>query len=160
MVADMESDQDPRQLLAEAERASAAPYIDYPPTPGWYAPVVGAWAAAMVLTIGGMSDHKLVAVPILVVLIALEGAFFAWYRRYRKTNPTLTDAPPEIAVALRRYAVGVVVVVIACVLAFVLGGAVVSAVVAFVTVTGGLILYERQYAAAAAVTRERLRERR
>ena len=49
---------------------------------------------------------------------------------------------------MRRYAVGVVVVVAACVLAFVLGGPVVSAVVAFVTVTGGLVLYERRYAAA------------
>jgi hypothetical protein len=156
MVANMESDQDPRQLLAEAERAAAAPFIDYPPTPRWYAPVVGAWAAAMVLTIGAMADHKLVAVPVLVLLIALEGAFFAWYRHYRKVNPTLTNAPPEIAVAFRRYAVGVVVVVAACVIAFVLGGAIVSAVVAFVTVTGGLVLYERQYAAAAAVTRERL----
>jgi hypothetical protein len=159
MVAVMESDQDPRQLLAEAERASAAPYIDYPPTPGWYAPVVGVWAAAMVLTIGGMSDHKVVAVPILIVLIALEGAFFAWYRRYRQTNPTLTHAPPEIAAAMRRYAVGVVVVVAACTLAFVLAGAIVSALVAFVTVTGGLILYERQYEAAAAVTRQRLENR-
>ncbi|MET0323718.1 MAG: hypothetical protein ABW219_00750 [Ilumatobacteraceae bacterium] len=152
----MESDRDPRQLLAEAERASAAPYIDYPPTPGWYAPAVGAWAAAMVLTIGAMGDNKLVAVPVLIVLIALEGAFFAWYRHYRKVNPTLTNAPPEIAGAMRRYAVGVVVVVAACILAFVLGGAIVSAVVAFVTVTVGLLLYERRYAAAAAATRQRL----
>jgi hypothetical protein len=156
MVADMESDPDPRQLLAEAERAGAAPYVDYPPTPAWFAPVVGAWAAAMVLTIGAMGDRPLVAVPVLIVLIALEGGFFAWYRRYRRTNPSLTNAPPEIAVAMRRYAVGVVVVLAACVVAYVVAGPVLAAGVAFVTVTIGLVLYERQYAEAAAATRERL----
>jgi hypothetical protein len=152
----MESDPDPRQLLAEAERAGAAPYPAYPPTPAWFAPAVGIWAAAMVLVIPGMSDRPLVAVPILFVLIGAEGAFFAWYRRYRRTSPSLTGAPPEIAGAMRRYAVGVVVVVAACTVAFVLGGPLVSAVVAFVTVTSGLLLYERQYAAAAAATRQRL----
>ena len=44
----METTPDPYQQLAEAERAAAAPYVDYPPTPAWYAPAVGAWSAAVV----------------------------------------------------------------------------------------------------------------
>lgn len=36
----MESDE-ARELLKVAERAEAAPYLDYPPTPWWYYPVVG-----------------------------------------------------------------------------------------------------------------------
>lgn len=155
-VAIMESDRDPRAFLTDAERAAAAPYIDYPPTPKWYPPAVGAWAAAMVLALSALSDHPAVAGPILLVLVAGEGAFFAWYRRYRQTMPRLHGAPPEINGAFRRYAVGVIIVVAVCVAAFVLAGPILTAGVGFVTVTVGLALYERHYAAASDAAQRRL----
>jgi hypothetical protein len=82
----------PSEQLRAAERGEAAPYVRFPPTPWWYSPVVGAWAAAFV------------------------GTFACW-----------------------------------------LGGVAAGAVVAFVTVTAGLAVYERRYAVAAARVRERLR---
>jgi hypothetical protein len=82
----MESSPLPEQLRA-VERGEAAPYVRFPPTPWWYAPVV------------------------VIAAIAV-----AWW----------------------------------------LGGVAVGAVVAFVTVTAGLAVYERRYAVAAARVRERL----
>lgn len=157
MVADMETDRDARAMLAEVERAAAAPYVDYPPTPAWYPPAVGAWAAAMALAIAGTSDRPVVAVPVLLVLIALEGMFFGWYRRTRQTTPSLRNVPVEVDHVMRRYVVGVVIVVALGLAAAWFGGRYVAAAVLFVTVTVGLTVYERAYASAAAATRRRLR---
>ena len=57
----------------------------------------------------------------------------------------------------RGYAAGFAVVIGAIALAWWRGGIAVGAVVAFVTVTTGLAVYERRYAEAAARARERLR---
>jgi hypothetical protein len=65
--------------------------------------------------------------------------------------------PAEIASVWRGYAAGLVVVIAAIAVAGWLGGIAVGAVVAFVTVTAGLAVYEWRYAVAAARVRERLR---
>ena len=152
----MESYDDPRAALATVERAAAAPYIDYPPTPKWYPFAVGAWAALLVLCLAGASERPVVFLPLLLVLIAAEVAFFTWYRRYRGTMPTMRQAPREINTAFRRYFAGAVLVLAACVGAYIAFGPLVCAALAFVLVTLGLSVYERHYAAAAAATRERL----
>jgi hypothetical protein len=157
MLADMESDPDIRRVLLDVERAEAVAYLEYPPTPRWYFPAVGAWSALLVLAVTGLGDRPALAVPLLVALLAIEWAFLAWYRRYRQTMPSLTGAPVEIRREFTRYFVGLVVVVGLCVGAGLLGGPIAAAVVAFVTVTTGLVLYERRYAAAARATRQRLR---
>jgi hypothetical protein len=38
----------PSEQLRAAERGEAASYVRFPPTPWWYSPVVGAWAAVRV----------------------------------------------------------------------------------------------------------------
>lgn len=152
----MESSHAASAARRTVERAAAAPYIDYPPTPSWYYPAVGAWSAALVLAFAGLADHPLVAVPAMVVLVALEGAFLGWYRRYRGTWPRLRHAPPEIARAMRAYAVGAVLLVAAVVLVAVLVHPVAGAGLAFAGVTAGLWVYERAYAAASEAVRERL----
>jgi hypothetical protein len=152
----MESIEDPRTALRIVERAGAAPYIDYPPTPRWYPFAVGVWAALMVLACDGASSRPAVFIPVIVLLVAAEGAFFAWYRRYMQTWPSMRSAPREINAAYRRYAVGAVSVLAVCVAVFVLIGPVVCAVVTFALVAAGLALYERTYAAAATATRNRL----
>ena len=156
MVARMESDPSVPALLRQAERAAAAPYVDYPATPHWYPPAVGAWAAAMVLAVASLPDHPVVATIGLVVLVAGEAAFFAWYRRYRQTMPSLQGAPHEISDAFRRYAVGLFVVLALCGLTFLVAGLMACVVVTFVLVTGGLAIYERHYANAAQAARDRL----
>ncbi|MDA0185218.1 hypothetical protein OJ997_33245 [Solirubrobacter phytolaccae] len=152
----MESSSEARSALAVAERASAAPYIDYPPTPAWYAPSVGAWVALLVLAGYGASNRPAIFVPLVLVLVAAECAFLAWYRRYRQTMPSMRGAPPEINAAFRRYAVGLVAVVAIGVFLYLVVSPYVAAAAAFGLVTAGLALYERHYANAAAAARTRL----
>ena len=52
----MESDVSPQEALAAAERATASVWTDYPPTPAWYYPAVGAWAAALAYAITGVDS--------------------------------------------------------------------------------------------------------
>jgi hypothetical protein len=63
----MEGAPSSQALLAEAERAAAAPYVDYPPSPRWFAPAAGLWAAGLVLAATALGDHPAVAIPIAVV---------------------------------------------------------------------------------------------
>ncbi|MEO5710905.1 MAG: hypothetical protein ABIQ59_13930 [Nocardioidaceae bacterium] len=149
----MESFSDPRQDLADAERAAAAPYVDYPPTPVWYPPAVGVWAGALVAVMGVDTDALRYAS--LAVLIGLEVLFIAWYRRQRGVTPSLRRAPREIAREMRLYAVWAVLVLLAVLGAYALN-LVLAVVTATVLVTVGLTVYERRYARAAAATRTRL----
>lgn len=163
MVSVMESDREfndtpigTQQQLDIAERASAAPFVDYPTTPGWYAPVVGLWAAGMAAVIPNMDDNKAVTVPLLLALIAIEFGFISWYRRFMGTMPNLKNAPAEIRAEMKRYFVGAVVAFVAIALALIVVGWWAGAIVAFATVTAGLTIYERRYAAAAERTKQRL----
>jgi hypothetical protein len=156
LLSGMESVHEAQAALAVSERASAAPYVDYPPTPKWYPFAAGAWCALMVLALHGLSSSTAIFAPIVVALVAIEVAFIAWYRRYRRTMPTLRHAPREINAAFKRYFAGCVVALVICAVAWVALGPYVCAGVTFVIVAAGLELYERNYAAAAAATKRRL----
>lgn len=147
----------PQELLAEAERAAAAPYIDYPPTPRWYAPAVGLWAAAGLLL--WATDHLVVSIVGFVLWAVVLGAFLGWYRRYRGTTPTLRGAPTEITQAYRRYFVGVAVVFGIVVAVFRFVGPWPTAVAVLILVSAGLAWYERDYARAACAARARVGRR-
>jgi hypothetical protein len=155
MVSGMESSS-ARQDLAAAERAAAAPYVDYPATPRWYPPVLGAWTAALVAALTMLDGHPVVRGAVLVALVAMEGGFFGWYRVYRGTMPSLRHAPREINDELRRYVVVVVLMAGAVVAAALLLPDGVAPVLAFMLVTAGAAAYERRYARAAEATRARL----
>ena len=142
--------------LAMAERAGAAPYIDYPPTPRWYPFVVGGWSALIVLAAGISGEHAMLGAVLLALLVGSEFAFLAWYRRYRRVMPSMTGAPREIAAAFRRFFIGTVVVLSACAGIYAWLGPLPAAAVTFCLVTLAIALYERDYAAAAAVARARL----
>lgn len=161
MLATMESDRDgpmvdPGVLLAEAERAAAAPYVDYPPTPWWFFPGAGLWVGAMVLAIANMPERPALSVVAVLVLVMVEIGFFTWYRKRRGTSPTLRDAPVEVSRAMRRYWIGLSVVIIIGVLVAWLASVVAAAAVLAIAVTIGLVLYERDYGRQAAATRQRL----
>ena len=149
----------PSEQLRAVERAAAAPYVYFPPTPWWYFPAVGAWAAALVGAFSWWRVNGVLFVASLVLLIALEGLFVRWLRRRHGALPMPGHGrpPEEIASVWRGYAAGFAVVIGAIALAWWRGGIAVGAVVAFVTVTTGLAVYERRYAEAAARARERLR---
>ncbi|WP_328991421.1 hypothetical protein OG394_34630 [Kribbella sp. NBC_01245] len=152
----MESDA--REQLAMVERAEAAPYVDYPPTPWWYFPSVGLWAAALIAAFAWWRENTVLFIGTIVVLVALEGAFIAWMSRRHGALPMpgRGTPPAEIAVVWRGYFAGVAVVVAVVGLVWWLAGPPVAAPVTFVLVTAGLVLYERRYAVAAAKVRERL----
>jgi len=154
MLSDVESNQDAAESLRLADRAAAAPYIDYPPTPRWYPPATGLWAATFCLAQAIPDTSPLRAVPMLA-LILVEFAFLAWYRRYRGTWPR-GRAPVEIRRVMWWFVAGVVVVVGFGALLLWLTSPWVTAPVAFVVVTPAVAWYERAYAAAAARARARL----
>ncbi len=147
-----------REQLAAVERGAAAPYISYPPTPWWYPPAIGAWAAAMIGAFTWFRHNGALFAAALAILIALELLFLTWMRSRHGALPMPGRGRPpvEIAVLWRRYFLGLAVVVVAVALAWWLGGIPVAAPLAFALTTAGLIWYERSYAVAAAKVRERL----
>ncbi|GIF97556.1 hypothetical protein [Catellatospora citrea] len=153
----MESIEVAEQLKA-AERGAAAPYVDYPPTPWWYAPSVGAWVAAMIGTFTWWRENAGLFVGSLVALIAVEILFITWMRRRHGALPMPGKGTPpvEIAGVWRGYAAALPVIALLVAAAWLLGGVPAAALAGFVLVTAGLAVYERRYAVAAAKTRARL----
>jgi hypothetical protein len=154
MLSGMESERDLAAVLRQADRAAAAPYIDYPPTPAWYPPATGLWAALFCL-VAGLPDEGPLRELALLALVAVEVAFLVWYRRRRGTWPR-GRAPEEIRTVMASFIVGAIVVVGVVGVTSWLTAPWVAAIVAFVVVTPALAWYERVYAAAAARARARL----
>lgn len=150
----MESNHD--DLLAAqraADRAEAAPWVEFPPTPAWYPVAFGTWAAALTATMAWLDGAwRTIAV---FALVGLELAFIAWYRRYRGTMPSGWP-PREFKRAVVVFTVlmtSCLVVVAALLLADLDWPAVVLAPVWVVPVVWW---YEGAYARAAAAARARL----
>jgi len=158
MVSTMESiDRETlQQAQRAAERAEAAPYVDYPRTPAWYPPAMGAWAAAYTLLLTLWEDHGLWLVLGMIGLASLTGLFLGWYSRHHGAIPHLRHAPREFRSAFATYAAVLVGIVGATVLAWWLVAPTLAALAAFVSTVIGLHLYERAYAVSARRTRERL----
>ncbi|MDN4171511.1 hypothetical protein QWY28_00995 [Nocardioides sp. SOB77] len=152
----MESNRD-ADLLRTLERAEAAPYVDYPPTPGWYFPAAGAWFAGITGFQGLTDDHLPLALGLLVVLLVGLGAFCGWYARYRGVMPSmLRRAPRGMGTMFAVYFVGAALVLGAVwATGHAVGWGWASALM-FVLATTGLWLHEKSYAAAATRVRERL----
>lgn len=149
----MESDEI-RQALREADRAEAAPWIDYPPTPRWYPVAVGLWAALITLALTTLGQQ--LRVPAVLALIAIEIGFIRWYVRFRHGVMPIGPAPREFRRSVALFVVGAALVLAmaygltALVSHWVAGGAVLVVVPVLLT------WYERAYADAARRARERL----
>lgn len=148
-----------------AERAEAAPYIDYRPTPRWIYAAAGGWCA-FVVGLRWFDDSELpgkdaVQIGGVVVMIALVAAFVAWHRRYYGFRPPSlwSPKPREIRSAYLGYLVGVAVVIALIALTFAVGGWPAATGVAGVAGAGGYWLYDRAYAGQAAKVRARLGDR-
>ena len=153
----MESDATPQQALAEVERATAALWAHYPPTPWWYCPGSGAWHAGFVLAVGGLQGSPALLAMAMAGLFAVLLRFTTWYTRYRGTIPRVgSSMPAEFRPAVVAFGGCYLALLAVVALVFVTVGYLAAAVVAFAGVTVGFAVYERAYAAAAAATRERL----
>ena len=159
MLSGMETNQEEvRRALLVAERAAAAPYIDYPASPAWFAPVSGLWFAALVGVFTWWRESVAVFVVALALLIALEAGFFAWMRQRHGALPMPgTGTPPvEIGRIWRGYFAGCGVVITAVALVWWQFGVLPAAATTFVLVASGLTWYERAYISSAGAVRERL----
>jgi hypothetical protein len=149
----MESD-DLRQSLREAERGEAATWIDYPPTPRWWAPMFGVWAAVLAANIGYVGG--LVGALVTLALAAFMGGVIGWQRRVRGTFPT-GRPPRELNGSMFRLMGGAAVLAVA---AWAIGALVAVWLAVVLTGVGSWALvewYERAYARDAERVRRRLR---
>lgn len=158
----MESDE-VRESLRAAERAAAAPWVDYPRDPVWHAVVLSV-AGPVVVLIGAQLFGALVgradfiALPsivlsLLVIIVVTD------QRRRRGTWPT-GAMPAELRAVFRWYVVGVIVLALAFAGAGALAPApvplILALVIAYVVTFAGVRWYSRAYDRAATRVRERL----
>ena len=150
----MESD-DIRDALRAADRAEAAPWTDYPPTPWWYPVGFGLWAAALTIAFTILDDTP-AKVPAVLALIAVEIGFLRWYVRYRQGVMPTGPAPHEFRGPIALFVAGAALVVlgIAGLAAWI--GPWVAAAFALVAATSLVSWYERAYGDAARRARDRL----
>lgn len=153
----MESNLQPEQELALAERAAVAPWIDYPPTPWWYEPSGGLLAGALVFVLGEQSNLPSAWYAIaLVAVVAMLGAWVGVVVSRQGAVPRLRRAPAEFVPVIRAYFVGFALLLALVVTLYFVVDSRVAAVAAAVGASGGLYLYERRFAAAAAAVRKRV----
>lgn len=143
-----------RQALRDADRAEAAPWTDYPPTPRWYPAATGIWAALVTLAFTELGKDA--RIPAVLALIAVELGFVRWYVRYRGGVMPSGRAPREFRHAILGFVAGAVVIVLAVVGLVAAVGGWAGAAFALVIVPVVIAWYERAYADAARRARERL----
>jgi hypothetical protein len=156
-VAAMESDSrrdSVREQLSEMERGELVSWVVYPPTPAWWAPFFGLWAAVLTLVIGLLDDVVLALAQL--ALVSVMFVVIAWDRRRRGTYPS--GLPPRaFTAAVLWLVVGAAAVAGLAVLVAVYGSVWVAAVVAGAAAWAIVAWYEREYAAIASRLREQLR---
>ncbi len=155
MLSDMENIDEIREQQRVAERAAAAPYVDYPATPLWYMPVMGAWAFLATVLFTRPGNSTAVRIVGELVLVGAALALVWWQRRIRGVWPT-GRAPEEIRRVMAWFVLGVAVVIGVVLGVRLVVNVWVAAVVAFVIVTAGVTWYEKAYARASDRVRERL----
>lgn len=149
----MESDEI-REAMLEADRAAAAPWVEYPPTPRWWPYLFAAWTLVFALNIGYV-DGLPQALGTLLLAIVM-GVVTGWQRLRRGTYPT-GRGPRELRASFVYLIVGAgVIALVAWLTSMTVApwlGAIAAAILAFFLIT----TYERVYERAAEQIRARLR---
>jgi hypothetical protein len=145
---------DVREQLREAERGEMASWVVYPPTPAWWAPFFGGWAAVLTLVIGLVDGVVLALAQLALVLVMF--VVIAWDRRRRGTYPS-GRPPRELTAALIGLLIGAVVVAGLGLVVTEYGSVWVAAALVAVGSWAVVAWYERAYAAVASRLRERVR---
>lgn len=144
--------------LRAAERAAAAPFIEYPATPWWYPLLVAGFMTAMP---GGpvliRHGHTFLGFGVQALAVGALFAFLTVYRKKWGAWPRMAAAPPEIKEAYRWYALTFAAGIFCCIGAWVAGGWQLGLPVIFVATFVLVWVYERTvYPRAARRVRERL----
>lgn len=147
------------ELLREADRAAASPFVDRPRTPWWYEAAAGLWWGALAVVVHLYAqDRSSAASAVLAALIVLQIALITGLRRRWGVWPRLAEAPREIRVAHRVFLLGLVVAGVAAGVAWWLLGWIAGVIAPAGAMTLVHLLYGRWlYPRAAAQVRERLR---
>lgn len=143
-----------REQLHEVERGELVSGVVYPPTPVWWAVGFGLWAAALALVIG-LLEGAVQSVALLGLVLTLI-LMIAWDRRRRGTYPS-GPPPRDFVWAILRMGLGAIAVAGVAWLVGEQVGAWVAAGIAGVGSWAVVAWYEHEYAAIAALLRERLR---
>lgn len=152
MLSTMESTRD---TLLEAERAAAAPYLAYRPTPWWLAPGVGLLFGVAVFLDGGGAISQIVGT---IVLLGGMLTLVVWQSRRHGALPRFgRDLPREFRLPIAEYVVEAVVVLFAgLALSQGLDLAWFGGLVAFIGMTATVTRYEHNWRAAEPKVRRRL----
>lgn len=154
----MESKDEVRDQLRAAERAAAAPYVDYPKDPWWTVPGFGALASLFVLGVNLRQQSDLPdwagTLPLALVAASVCG-YVLWQRRRRGIAPS-GKAPREVSRVLWRFVLGAFVVAVVMFVLADLAPLWLAVPFAFVFASGGMLWFGRAYDRAAAQARERL----
>lgn len=158
MLSIMESEDEIRDQLRAAERAAAAPYVDYPKDPWWTVPGFGALAALFVLSIDlrGQSNMPGWSGTLLLALFMACVIGYLWWQRQRRGTMPSGNAPPEFKRVMWGFALGALVVGVGLFVLADLASLWLAVPSAFVIASVGTLWFGRAYDRAAAQVRERL----
>lgn len=147
------------ELLREADRAAASPFVDRPRAPWWYEAAAGLWWGALAVVVHLYAqDRSSAASAVLAALIVLQIAMISGLRRRWGVWPRLAEAPREIRVAHRVFLLGLVVAGLVAGVAWWLLGWMAGVIATAGAMTLVHLLYGRWlHPRAAAQVRERLR---
>lgn len=150
----MENNDEMRAQLRAAERAEAAPYVDYPEDPRWAAPAFGGLALLLALT-ASLHDRPVFSSLLSMLVVLSVMGYVIWQRRRRGTQPS-GKAPREISQVIWGFVAGAIVIGFALLSLGYSAPLWLALPVAFVVGTAGLLWFGRAYDRAAARVRERL----
>lgn len=161
MLSTMESTGD---LFHAAQRAEAAPFINYPRGGWWHPPLYGLWWGAVLYTAswpGYASDTRrwtglTVHLALGILLLVLMGIHVAQLVRRRGTYPSMRAAPKEIKATWLQFQVACLVVLAAFWGIWALAGRWWGIGAAAVLATAVVAWYEHAYGVAVQKVRDRL----
>ncbi|BCJ69687.1 hypothetical protein [Polymorphospora rubra] len=154
----MESKEEISAHLRVAERAAAAPYVDYPKDPWWSVPAIGLLAVLFVLGTHVQLRTDLPSLVGVLLNLSVGGsgiAYYWWQRRRRGTMPQ-GDAPREVSRVMWAFIVGAVLVCAVLLLLAAVAPLWLALPAAFLLVSASMLWYGRAYEEAAAQVRNRL----
>lgn len=99
------------QLLREADRAAAAPFLDDAGDPWWHPVAAGlGWGALAVVVHLYAEGRSGEATAVLAALLVVQVGTISVLRRRRGVWPRMAEAPREVRAAYRWFLLGLVVV--------------------------------------------------
>lgn len=154
----MESKPDFEALAKVADRAAAAPYVDYPRDPAWTVPLFGLFGAFLWLAFNLSANRSGSSRISFIIYAALIAAVTLWLvqQRRRRGNFPSGKAPKEIRNVMAWYLVGAVAIAIALVLLGRFAPLYVGMPAGFILGAGGVWWYGIAYDRAAEKVKARL----